>query len=167
VQPTPEGEPKTRHGRKAAARRRDAYDQTYAAAEGLLADRRVRDFLVLYLAGGYRKNRNKVSLCNASPRMVIFAHECMKRLAAQDRFTYRFQYHADQNPEQLQRFWSEQLGTVPELIKPVLKTNSGHLRGRRFTCEYGVFEVAVNDTLFRARLQALMDIVQEQWATQL
>ncbi len=39
------------------------------------------------------------------------------------------------------------------------------MRGRRFACQYGVFQVQVGDTAFRARLQALMDAVQEQWAS--
>jgi hypothetical protein len=149
---------------KAAARRNAAYEEAYADAERLLSDRRIRDFVVLYLAEGYRKNRNKVSLSNASPRMVVFAHDCMRKLASRDAFNYSVQYHADQDPEHLQRFWARLLGIAPERIKPMRKTNSGQLKGRLFTCEYGVFMVAVNDTRFRAQLQALMDVVQEQWS---
>jgi excisionase family DNA binding protein len=152
---------------KAAARRQEAYDESYADAERLLSDRRIRDFVVLYLAEGYRKNRNKVSFSNSSPRMITFAHDCMRRLAGRDAFTYSFQYHADQDPEQLRGFWAERLGIASERIKSIPKTNSGHLQGRLFTCEFGVFQVGVNDTMFRARLQALMDVVQEQWAMQL
>jgi hypothetical protein len=149
---------------RAAARRREAYDGAYADAERLLADPRTRDFVVLYLAEGYRKNRNKVSFSNSSPRMILFAHGCMKRLASREGWSYSFQYHADQDPEELRHFWATLLGVEPGRIKPIPKTNSGHLQGRLFTCEYGVFQVSVNDTRFRAQLQALMDVVQEQWA---
>jgi hypothetical protein len=148
---------------KAAARRREAYDEAYADAERLLADSRIRDFVVLYLAEGYRKNRNKVSFSNSSPRMILFAHGCMKRLATRDGWSYSFQFHADQDPDELRRFWAALLGVEPNRIKPISKTNSGHLKGRLFTCEYGVFQLSVNDTRFRAQLQALMDAVQEQW----
>jgi hypothetical protein len=148
---------------KAAERRKQAYDEARADAERLLSDRRIRDFVVLYLAEGYKKNRNKVSLSNANPRIVAFAHDCMRPLASRDALTYSFQYHADQDPEQLRRFWVGVLSIAPEQIKPIPKTNSGHLKGRRFACEYGVFEIVACDTMFRARLQALMDVVQDQW----
>ena len=38
------------------------------------------------------------------------------------------------------------------------------MKSRRFNCEYGVFQIRISDTIFRAQLQALMDVVQEQWA---
>jgi transcriptional regulator with XRE-family HTH domain len=149
---------------KYAARRQTAYDAMYQAAPKLLEDTEVRDFVVLYLAEGYRKGRNSVQLSNSNPIMVRFAHKCMRRLSTNPHFYYSFQYHADQDPHELQAYWATCLGTQPERIKPIAKTNSGHLKGRRFACEHGVFQIQVSDTMFRAQLQALMDVVQEQWS---
>jgi AcrR family transcriptional regulator len=148
---------------KYAARRQQVYDAAYLQAAELLMDLSMRDFVVLYLAEGYRKNRNVVSFSNSSPQMVRFAHSCMRQLATNLVFHYSFQYHADQDPEELKQFWASCLGVSPDVIRPIPKTNSGHLKGRRFACAYGVFQVRVGDTAFRARLQALMDAVQEQW----
>lgn len=90
----------------------------------------------------------------------------MRRLASNQHFNYGFQYRADQNPDELKIFWASCLDIDPQLIFAIPKTNSGHLKGRRFACEYGVFQVRVADTTFRAQLQALMDTVQAQWATE-
>ena len=150
---------------KYAAIRQAAYDAVYSQATELLRDRDLRDFVVLYLAEGYRKDRNSVSFGNSNPRMIQFAHGCMRRLSSNPHFRYSFQYHADQDPSELKQFWAACLGIDPDSIKAIPKTNSGHLKGRRFACEYGVFQVQVGDTDFRARLQALMDAVQEQWAS--
>ncbi len=148
---------------KYAAKRQEAYTAAYEEAGRLLADVGIRDFVVLYLAEGFRKSRNTVSFSNSNPRMIAFAHSCMRRLATNQHFRYSFQYHADQDPEQLKRFWADCLQIDPDQIHPTRKTNSGQLRGRRFACEYGVFMIQVGDTILRARLQALMDVVQEQW----
>jgi hypothetical protein len=149
---------------KAAARRQAAYDNARAEAVTTLSDQDIRDFVVLYLAEGSRKDRNRVAISNSNPRMIVFAHECMKRLASNPHCYYSFQYHSDQDPEQLRIFWANLLGINPSCVHPIPKTNSGHMKGRRFNCEHGVFQVIVADTLFRAQLQALMDVVQEQWA---
>ena len=148
---------------KYAALRQLAYEQGRSAAQELLADQQIRDFVILYLAEGFRKTRNEVSLGNSNPHIIRFAHECMKRLAANRHFYYSFQYHADQNPDELKLFWASYLGINPQQITAVRKTNSGHLKGRRFACEYGVFRVQVADTQFRSRLQALMDALEQQW----
>lgn len=149
---------------KYAAIRQAAYDEVYNQAADLLQDRELRDFVVLYLAEGYRKDRNSVSFGNSNPTMVQFAHACMRRLSSNPHFRYSFQFHADQDPEALKQFWASCLGINPKAINAIPKTNSGHLKGRRFACQYGVFQIQVGDTIFRSRLQALMDAVQEQWA---
>ena len=147
-----------------AAIRQSAYDEMYSKAHEMLRDTRIRDFVVLYLAEGHRKDRNTVALGNSNPNIVRFAHDCMKRLATNQHFDYRFQYHADQDPDELKRYWATVLGLESGRITAVPKTNSGHLKHRRFNCAFGVFEIRIGDTRFRAHLQALMDAVQEQWS---
>jgi AcrR family transcriptional regulator len=150
---------------KWAALRKQAYEAAYESASQLLQDQAVRDFVVLYLAEGYRKDRNKVQLGNSNPRIVALAHSCMRRLSDKPRFMYFLQYHADQDLDELKRFWSQCLGIGPDAIKVQRKSNSGQLAHRRWASKYGVLSVGVGDTLFRSRLEALMDTVQEQWAS--
>jgi transposase-like protein len=149
---------------KYASRRQQAYDEALHRAPELLNDREIRDFVVLFLAEGTRRDRNVVALSNSNPLIIKFAHHCMNRLATNHNCYCSFQYHTDQDPEQLRRFWGGLLGISPESIKPIRKTNSGHLKGRRFACEHGVFQIKFSDTIFRSKLQALMDVVQKQWA---
>src|SRR5207253_2293311 len=54
---------------KYAVLRQEAYDSAMAQASELLADQEIRDFVVLYLAEGYRKDRNMVAFSNSSPGM--------------------------------------------------------------------------------------------------
>jgi transposase-like protein len=149
---------------KHAARRKENYDLMREKASEVLQDLEIRDFVVLYLAEGYRKDKNAVGLSNSNPNIIAFTHNCLKRLATNKHFYYSFQYHADQNPDELQLFWASYLGIDAQQIHPIPKTNSGHLKGRRFACEYGIFQIKLGDTRFRAELQALMDAVQEEWA---
>ena len=150
---------------KYAVYRQEAYEAALRPASEMLQDKEVRDFVVLYLAEGYRKNRNVVEVGNSNPCIVRLAHNCMRRLSSNPHFVYSFQYHADQDPEQLKLFWADYLSIDPLQIKAIPKTNSGQLKGRNFACQYGIFRVQVGDTLFRSRLQALMDVVQAEWAT--
>ena len=149
---------------KYAALRQSAYDEMYAKAHEMLRDSTIRDFVVLYLAEGHRRDRNTVALGNSNPNIVRFAHDSMRRLATNPHFEYRFQFHADQDPEELKRYWAKVLDVEPGVITAVPKTNSGHSKHRQFNCEYGVLEIRVGDTWFRAQFQALWDAVQEQGA---
>jgi hypothetical protein len=74
-----------------------------------------------------------------------------------------FQYHADQDPGYLVRFWSFGLGVDPALIKPQRKSNSGRLSGRTWRSKYGVLTVRASDTALRMRLQAWIDRTQDGW----
>jgi hypothetical protein len=77
--------------------------------------------------------------------------------------TYQFQYHEDQDPDYLRRFWSFGLGVSPDLITYQRKANSGRLSGRTWRSKFGVLTVRAHDTMFRARLQARMDRAQDGW----
>jgi hypothetical protein len=149
---------------KYAARRQEAYDSAFLVAEELLADKDIRDFVVLYLAEGYRKDRNAVAISNSNPTMIRFAHGCIRRLSNNPHIRYSFQYHADQDPDELKSFWAACLGVKTSKVVAIPKTNSGQLKGRRFACEYGVCQIQVGDTYLRAKLQALMDAVQQEWS---
>jgi hypothetical protein len=76
---------------------------------------------------------------------------------------YMFQYHADQDPAYLVRFWSFGLGVDPALITPQRKSNSGQLRHRTWRSKHGVLTVRASDTVLRMRLQAWIDRRQDGW----
>lgn len=55
---------------KFSALREQAYQQGVAEASELLKDPSFRDFVVLYMAEGYKRNRNAVSIANSDAAIV-------------------------------------------------------------------------------------------------
>jgi hypothetical protein len=147
---------------KFAALREEAYQQGVAEAPELLQNPTFRDFVVLYMAEGTKRDRNKVGFVNSDPRMVKLAHYWMTQLTKKMPI-YRLQYHADHDVEEVQSFWADLLGIQPGIVKPMRKSNSNELSGRQFRSVHGLLTIEVNDTYFRAKLQAWMDIIKSQW----
>ncbi len=142
--------------------REEAYREAYQQAEERLKNPQFRDFVVLYMAEGYRRDRNLVSINNSNLNIVKLANGWIRCLT-QNKVSYNLQYHIDQDPEALRIFWAEQLQVDASAISVIRKSNSGQLAGRHWRSEYGVVGVRVGDTYLRARLQAWMDYVQAQW----
>ena len=154
-------------GNRAVARkhrlmREAAYADGQVEFSRLAQDFSFRDFICMYIGEGYKKNRNVVGLGNSDPLVVLLAADWIRRLS-RNPVTYSVQYHADQRVRELQQFWSELLDVTPDEITLQRKSNSGRLAGRTWRSRYGVLTVRTCDTLLRARLQAWMDAVQEQW----
>jgi hypothetical protein len=143
-------------------RRDRAYAEGRATFPALAATPTFRDFVCLYVAEGYKRNRNLVSIGNSDPRVVKLAARWI-RTFARNPVGYWLHYHADQDITELQRFWSAELGVAAAQIRFQRKSNSGELAGRHWRSRYGVLTVRVGDTLLRARLQGWMDCLQDQW----
>jgi hypothetical protein len=127
-----------------------------------LAENSFRDFVVLYLAEGYKRGRNLVSICNSDPAVMELAQAHLSVLADKD-LDYGLQYHRDQDPEELKAFWAARLGISAERIALQRKSNSGGLKGRRWRSQYGVLTIRTGDTQLRARLEAWMDYLRYGW----
>jgi transcriptional regulator with XRE-family HTH domain len=139
-----------------------AYERGREEFEELDREPGFRDFVCMYIGEGYRRNRNRVAVANSNPVVVRLCDRWIRRFAT-NKVEYTFQYHADQDPVELVRFWSSYLGADPAQFRFQRKSNSGQLRGRNWRCEYGVLTVGTNDTQLRARLQAWIDSVQAGW----
>jgi hypothetical protein len=143
-------------------RRAAAYAQGRLEFGRLARDPTFRDFVCLYMAEGYKRSRNTVGVCNSDPAIVVLCARWVVRFA-RNPVRYSVQYHADQDLVELQQFWARQLALRPEEIRLQRKSNSGRLSGRTWRSRYGVLNVSAGDTLFRSRLQAWMDCLQELW----
>jgi len=149
--------------RKFRALRERAYKEGRESFQMLSsADPTFRDFVCMYIGEGYKRCRNSVCISNADPRVIALATRWLRALS-RNKLCFSVQYHADQNPQQLSEFWASILEITPGDVRMRPKANSGRLGGRVWRCKYGVLAVTTNDTLLRARLQAWMDCVQEQW----
>lgn len=147
-----------------AAKREAAYQQGIEEFPQLIEDMTFRDFVVLYMAEGYKRDRNSVSFVNSDVRMVKLAHRWIHQLTTnKPGLDYWIQYHADHDETELKNFWAEILGISSNVIKTMRKSNSGQLARRQWRSEHGLMTVRVGDTYFRSRLEAWMDIIKSQW----
>ena len=142
--------------------REDAYAQGLAEFDELATQPTFRDFVVLYIAEGYKRNRNRVSIGNSDPAIVVLSARWMARLATRP-LTFAVQYHAVQDLDELRAFWGARLGIDGAAIRMQRKSNSGRLTGRQWRSRHGVLSVTACDTLFRARLQAWIDRLHGDW----
>ena len=147
---------------KFAALREAAYQQGLSEAPALLQDLTFRDFVVLYMAEGTKRQRNVVGFVNSDAKLIHLANDWIVRLAT-NKMRYSLQFHVDHNEHELKQYWGGILGIQPDIIKTIRKSNSGQLKGRNFRSQYGLLSVSVGDTYLRARLQAWMDFIKAQW----
>jgi hypothetical protein len=142
--------------------REKAYTEGVASFKAMAEEEGFIDFVTLFIAEGYKRNRNLVSVANSDPAVIAIAVRWMRRLS-QRKLTYGVQYHADQRLPELQTFWGDLVGVKPAEIRLQRKSNSNQLKARTWRSEHGVLTVATNDTYFRARLQAWVDLLRRRW----
>jgi hypothetical protein len=148
--------------RKHRVLREAAYQEGADSFDELSADPSFRDFVCLYIAEGYKRNRNCVSIGNSDEAVLRLAASWIRRLSDKPR-DFAIQFHADQDLEQLLAFWSQELDICPGSIRLQRKSNSAQMKGREWRSRNGVLSVRVNDTYLRARLQAWMDRIRSEW----
>jgi transcriptional regulator with XRE-family HTH domain len=143
-------------------RREAAYREGEESFDELARDPTFRDFVALYIAEGYKRNRNCVSICNSDPAVVQLSTRWLRRLTTKP-LKFSIQYHADQDLSELCRFWSDALDIEAGAIRLQRKSNSNQLQGRVWRSCHGVLDVSAGDTLLRARLQGWMDQLRRSW----
>jgi hypothetical protein len=151
-----------RSGEKYRQLRDDAYARGMAEYDELMRRPTFRDIVALYIAEGYKRCRNVVSISNSDERIVAMAAGWIAELTDRS-LTYSIQYHADQDLDELRRFWADVLGIDGRVITLQRKSNSNQLKGRKWRSLHGVLSVRVSDTYLRARLQAWIDRIREDW----
>jgi transcriptional regulator with XRE-family HTH domain len=141
-------------------------DEAYAVGQAeyarLCMDPSFRDFICLYIAEGYKRNRNTVSIANSDAAVIVIGDRWIRRFTRR-KVIYSVQYHADQDLGEICRFWASTLAIESSAIKLQRKSNSNQLTGRTWRSVHGVLTVTTNDTLFRACLQAWMDCIRSEW----
>jgi hypothetical protein len=142
--------------------REEAYREGEASFDDLARDPTFRDFVALYIAEGYKRDRNRVSIGNSDAAVLQLATRWIRRMTTRPP-SFSIQYHADQDLGELCRFWSKALDVEAATIRLQRKSNSNQLTGRMWRSRHGVLTVSVGDRLFRARLQACMDQLRLSW----
>jgi excisionase family DNA binding protein len=148
--------------RKYRLLREAAYEEGIAEYGTLASDPTFRDFVCLYIAEGYKRDRNIVSIGNSDPAVVKLANRWMCRLSEKQP-VFWIQYHADQDLNKLREFWAGEFVVEPNSIRMQRKSNSNQLTGRMWRSRYGVLTVRICETRLRSRLQAWMDRIRAEW----
>jgi hypothetical protein len=121
-----------------------------------------RDFVALYIAEGYKRSRNTASVSNSDRAIVSLTASWFRRLSGKTP-RVSVQYHADKDPAALAIFWGKTLAIDPSAVRLHPKTNSARLRTRVWRCRYGVAAIALHDTALRARIDAWIDRIRQDW----
>jgi hypothetical protein len=122
----------------------------------------VPEFVALYIAEGYKRCRNVVSIANSDDRVILLADSWLRCLSTKV-LRYSIQYHADQDLDELCAHWGELLEMDGGAIQFQRKSNSGQMKGRSWRSQFGVLTIWAGDTLLRARLQAWIDRLKDEW----
>ena len=139
-----------------------AYQKGVEEAPALFKDSSFRDFVTIYLCEGFRRDRNRVSFANSNPIIVQLCHRWFIHLATKP-LNYMVQVHVDHDIDEIATFWGNLLHIDGSRIRLQRKSNSNQLSKRQFRSVHGVLSIELNDTYIRARLQAWMDILQDEW----
>jgi transcriptional regulator with XRE-family HTH domain len=142
--------------------REEAYELGYWEFPRLSRHATFREFVALYIAEGYKRDRNTVTICNSDASVMQVGTLWIRRFSRR-KLSFSVQVHEDQNLTEIAEYWAAVLKVAPEKIKLQRKSNSGRLNSRVWRSRYGVIAVRARDTLFRARLQGWMDRLQEEW----
>jgi hypothetical protein len=142
--------------------REEAYELGYWEFRRLASDPSFRDFVCLYIAEGYKRSGNTVSLANSDADVIKLANRWMLQFS-RNLITYWVQHHADQDLEELAAFWGQELRVSPKAISFQRRSNSSQLRSRTWRSKHGVLTVRAHDTLFRARMQGWIDQMKRSW----
>jgi hypothetical protein len=160
----PGGATRARRGsvRVVRPRRAGAYEQALSSYDDLITQPTFGDFLCIYIADGYKRDRRTVALASADADVMRLAHRWIWRLT--DRSPSLSVRHAsDQSRAELQRFWSEAVGEGARSIRArhVGEAELAHSWGARPL--YGVLTASVDDGVLRARMQAWMRRTRDHW----
>lgn len=121
-----------------------------------------RDFVVLYIAEGYKRDRNAVAIGNSDAAVVRVGQRWILDFT-RNKVGYSIQYHADQDLGELTTYWAGVLEIGADQIKFQRKSNSKGLAARTWRSQHGVLSIRVGDTRLRARLQGWIDHLESLW----
>jgi hypothetical protein len=147
--------------KKAAERRQRAYDEGVEEYPALSKNPLFRDFLILYLCEGYKKNRNVVALTNSDVDIIKLGWAVLKKITSKSP-SCMVQIHLDNSPDDVTKYWAEQLGIDPCSIK--VYTRKVSMTNRNGRLPNGIFMFRFSDTYLRSRMQAWLDILKKEWS---
>ena len=139
---------------------RQAYAQGVEEYDELMRLPTFRDFVVLYIAEGYKRTRNSVSICNSDPVIALARAGCAslsgRRCGSRSNITRTRMWRTTWLLGACPRSRRGGGQCYPKSPTAVSSRAAVALRARRRPVE-------VHDTFLRARLQAWIDRIRQDW----
>lgn len=143
--------------------RDEAYDEGKRLFEKYKNNKTFRDFIVLFLTEGNRKNFNGVCICNSNECVIIVSLYWF-RIFSNNKITFNLQLHSDDNINECSNYWKEVLKLDKEVIKVCINDRvSPENKKRHNKLKYGTFSIRTSDTYFRFKMQYWMDVINKEW----
>jgi hypothetical protein len=139
------------------------YEQALRSYDDLVEQPTFRDFVCVYIADGYKRDRRRVALASADPDVARLAHRWIWRLTDKSP-SLSVRYTREHSCDELRRFWSDAVGERVESIRArrALAGALQHCWSARPL--HGVLTLTVDDRVLRARMQAWMRRTRESWS---
>jgi len=137
-------------------KREKAYNETYKKAEKLLRNKIIRDFIISYYCEGAKTQRHTICFVNTDSSIHKLFLKGVSYFTDKD---FKGTITCHDNNEDLEKYWSKELNIPKEKIRYQIK--KGNKAPNRF--KYGTFTLKIHDTLAKAKINALMDYLLEEW----
>jgi AcrR family transcriptional regulator len=154
------------YSKKCSDLRDSAYQSGKEQFSTLVKETGFRDFVVMYMAEGYKRGRNSVNGCNSEPEIVkLFSYWITKLTTRPDDIYYEIQHYRDNEKNEMTLFWTQYLGVSQDRLRFFMKKSRKGLQLHEgaWRCLYGVVSVRINDTYLRSKLDAWMDEIKREW----
>jgi len=146
--------------KKYALLREKAYREVALVADKLLSDPSLRDFVVIFIAEGYKRTQNVVEFTNTDASTIKLFLTYIRRFS--DKKIY-YSLTFRENPQVLIAYWASVLKINSSDILLVKKI--GERKKPYRSSVYGTMKIRVNDTYAKQRVDALCDFLKKEWDT--
>lgn len=151
-----------------ALKRVEAYNKAKEMVEIDLKDNLLRDFVNIYIGEGTKRNKERISIVNSDPKIILLSLYVMKKFFLKEgkKIILEIRYYKENKNElELLEYWkhlvNDEIIKFTTYMQPTVKAE-GHNNSNK----YGLVTVTINDTYAREKLNAYMDYVKEEWEKQ-
>ena len=151
-----------------ALKRVKAYNKAKETVELDLKDNLLRDFINIYIGEGTKRNKDRISIVNSDPKIILLSLFIMKKffLKENKKINLEVRYYKENNNElELLEYWKnlvkDESVKFTTYIQPTVKAE-GHNNSNK----YGLIVLTINDSYAKEKLNAYMDYVKEEWTKQ-
>ena len=128
---------------------------------GLKVDPEFMMFILLYMAEGRKKGKDRIELTNSDPDIIRYGLKWFRLLNSRDkRIVARVAIYPNHNSERVQRYW-EDLLDLDEVSLFQASSSRGHLTGRNWVNSNGTVSLVINDSYLKTKVDLWISLVRQ------